>query len=364
MSRASHQTRGKQPQQPRQQPRRAWLLAALALVALAVIFLWRQWQAAQERQHALDLARKGRFADAEPTLRRLHERDPEDLTVLIALTSGIIAGGGLLSDTEALLTRWCELQPTDPAPFRLRLTLWLGLKHYDRALADSMKLLDLEPSNDVTRRHVVELLLVAERFEEAERECRRALARAPDDPGLIYLLASLRNLQGQRAEAIELLQPLLTRQPPYAPALVLRGELHLQASPAEAEQAAVLLRQALDTDDEHYRRSAHYQLSQALALLGKHDEADQVLKRTRREQEARRFATDSAQQPDNLALQVRAAEALLGIGEAQAAATMMQRVLSRDPGQRAAHRVLADSYEKLGQAELAQKHRRAAEGRP
>jgi predicted Zn-dependent protease len=347
--------------------RRRWPFHAAvgAGLALGLIYLAIEWRFASERQRAIALADKGRFAEAEPILLSLHERRPKDVPVLMALTGGMMTSGRLVAEAEPFLSKWCALEPDNPEPLRLRYDLWLRLGRRERALDDGLRLLKLEPQDDAVRRSLIGLLMAAERFDESERECRQALMRAPDDVDLLFSLAQLRYLRGQTGEALDLLDKLVANPEAPVAALVLRGQLHLESRPPDPEKAVALLRRALAAAtasgaEPATRHAARYQLSQALARLGKTDEAQRVLADMQRDKDAERLVMDAGQQPDNDVLQVRAAAALLEIGQTAPALERLERVLARQPRCAAAHQLLADHYDKQGQAELAKHHRHKA----
>jgi predicted Zn-dependent protease len=337
------------------------LVVGIAAVALAgaILFLWQHFYAGRERDQALTLFRAGRFDEAEPALLRLFERDPNDLTVVVALATGHLNSNRLVADAEPYLSRWCALEPNNPEPFRLRMDLWLRLQRRDRALADGQRVLELEPSHFELRKAVAWLLLSEGRFAEADAECRRCLESHPDSPPLRYLAANIEYLQGHADQAAGQLDPLVASTPPYPPAALLRAVIHLQAQPPEPEPAVPLLRGVIaDSADPDDRQKARYYLAQALGRLKRDAEAKQVLDEMQREREASRLAVDSNQQPRNLDLRVRAAAALLDVGKAEQGLALLQHVLERAPENAAAHAVLADYYTKQGQPDRAKYHRR------
>lgn len=75
---------------------------------------------------------------------------------------------------------------------------------------------------------------------------------------------------------------------------------------------------------------------------------------------AARFATDAEQRPDDMALQVRAAEALLAAGQPAKARQMLEAALARLGPNRAASVALAASHDALGRPDLAAQVRAAA----
>ncbi len=112
--------------------------------------------------------------------------------------------------------------------------------------------------------------------------------------------------------------------------------------------------------DPRRRGSARYYLSLALARAGRAEEAARLEAETRQAINDELLLEDSYVAPDNLELQTQAARVLLGRGESEKALKILQHVLARDPRYRAAHQLLAEHYERQGQAELAAAHRKQA----
>jgi predicted Zn-dependent protease len=236
--------------------------------------------------------------------------------------------------------------------------LWLRLKRRDLAIADGQRLLELEPDDDNLRKSIAWLLVAEGRYAEADDACRRCLAAHPDSRPLRYLQATIVHAQGHAEQAAALLVPLLASTPPFSPAALLQATMHMEASPPDADKAVALLQIALAKDlDPGDRQKARYLLSQALFHLKQDAKARQVLDEMRREQEADRLAVDSTQQPENLQLKLRAAAALLAVGKSDQGLTLLKRVLDNDADHPGANAVLADYYEKQGQADRAKYHR-------
>jgi tetratricopeptide (TPR) repeat protein len=261
------------------------VVALVVAAAVAVPVGWGRLRAGVERQDGLRLAAAGRIDDAEPLLRAALARDPGDVEVLSAMTSGKLDAGAV-AEAEGYLSRWCELRPRDPHPFRMRLEMRQRLARLERvaaerlrlsglAVADAQHVLELAPNDDVVHRELAELLLRVGRPAEAEQASRVCLVRTPGDPWLLYLLAKSCHAQGNRADAEAALDPVVRdRTFFFAEALLLRAVLHREAG--RPERAVPLLRQAL-TLDHCPRQECLYHLGLALADTGQYDEAKRVL---------------------------------------------------------------------------------------
>ncbi len=335
-------------------------LALVAFVACATLttstfFGWRWLQGRLERREALHLAQQGRFADAEPLLRRVLERQGDDLAVVKALALGQLKANQL-TDAELALGLWCALRPNEAEPFRRRMDLRVRLKWLPQALADAQRVLELEPDQDTLRRQVAQWLKTTGRLAEAEQECRRCLERQPRDPDLLYLLAEIRQGQGRKAEAAAILDPLLRNHPRFTAARLGRAILHYDAN--QPAQAIPLLRQVM-AQDPALQQVAQYYLSLALDRTGQMGEAQRLLG----DQQGRSILdllAGHGQQVD-LGLQARLAESLLGVGKTEDAFRLLEKILEQDPNLAAAQQLLATPGAKQGQAtRTAEPRRRTA----
>jgi len=344
--------------------RRATWAAVAVLAALGGVF-WLAGSGSGPREEGLRLAKQGKLAEAEPLLVRAIERDGDDAEVVAALALAKLGG----TDAEAAdrhLSRWCELRPAEARPFQLRMDLRHRtargmrlpadrVRMMELALADGRRVLELDPANDGVRREVVWLAMQVGRLADAEAECRRCLAAAPSDPWLNYLHAKALHAQGRRAEAEAALDPVVRAQPVFADALLLRATLHHEAG--RPERAVPLLRQALEQKGCP-RRDCLYRLGLALAATGEAEEARKVLAEV--DLLNLTWAVTNDHFPNNPAMRVQIAEAMLGVGRASEANAELDAVLAVAPDFAPAHRVKALYYERMGQPDRAAEHRRRA----
>jgi predicted Zn-dependent protease len=358
------------PASPALRGRLLWRGALLVLVAASLAAGWLGWHRREARRtlrEALHLAEQGAFTKAEPKLRAALARDADNPLVLKALALGLL-GSDRLDEAEPILARWCNLRSADAQPYRLRMHLCHRIASQGKteaeqrrlqelALHDGLQALELEPADAQVAQEVIWLGVVLGRFEDADRVCRQARQRRPDDPSLVYLQACVWHGRGANREAQALLDALLPRQPGFTRGLLLRAILHTEAG--EPDRAIPMLRQVIARGSA-LQHEARYQLGLALARAGQADEARRVLNEVQRrnlEQVAAR-----AGHAEHPAVQVRRAELLLGVGQADEALRLLQAVLKDDPGYSAAHLLLASYHEKRGELQKAAEHRRAAAG--
>ncbi len=336
------------------------LLGTCVLVLpLAGFFGFRWVRDRSERQEALGLAEQGRFDAAEPQLRHIAERRPDDLAILRALALGYLRIGRD-AEAEASLDRWCQAAPGSVEAYQQRLDWFVKKQRMAQALQDAQHVVQLEPGDQAIHRKLATLLLMNGRYAEAEQECRRCLESAPGDVGLAYMLATIYQRQGRYDAATELADRILRAKPDFAGALLLRGELYLEAKQPEA--AVPLLRKAAAVQGADQIESL-YQLSVALARIGQDKEAKQVVAEMLWRQALDLWSRDT-QRDTNLVLQGRVVDALVAAGHPQDAIHFLNRIIQESPQAAAPHQLLASLYEKQGQPERAAEHRRRAGLKP
>ena len=345
--------------------RRRVLVTLVVVAALGGVVFWLAGSEPDRRDEALRLAKQGKLADAEPLLVRVIERDGNDAEAIEALALAKL-GGTDAAASERYLSRWCELRPAEARPFQLRMDLrhrtargmWSHadrVRVMDTAFADGRRVLELDPSNDAVRREVVWLALHAGRHADAEAECRRCLRSAPFDPWLNYLLAKVLHAQSRRTEAEAALDPVVRAQPGFADALLLRAILYHESD--QPDRAVPLLRQALDQKGCP-RRDCLYRLGLALAASGQAEEARRVMAEVDLLNLTGAVTNDHF--PNNPAMRVQIAEAMLGVGRMSEANAELDAVLTGAPDFAPAHRVKALYHDRMGQPDRAAEHRRRA----
>jgi Tfp pilus assembly protein PilF len=117
------------------------------------------------------------------------------------------------------------------------------------------------------------------------------------------------------------------------------------------------LRQALEQKGCP-RRDCLYRLGLALAATGQAEEARKVMAEVDLLNLTGAVANDHF--PNNPAMRVQIAEAMLGVGRAAEANAELEAVLAAAPDFAPAHRVKAVYYDRVGQPDRAADHRRRA----
>ena len=178
---------------------------------------------------------------------------------------------------------------------------------------------------------------------------------APKDGWLGFLLAKICHAQGKRVQAELALDPVVQTQPNFADALLLRAVLYCETE--QPDRAIPLLRHAL-TQPGCPRRDCLYRLGLALAATGQTDEARKALAEVDLLNLTGAVANDHF--PNNPAMRVQIAEAMLGVGRLKDANAELDAVLAADPNFAPAHRVKAAYCDRVGEPMQAAEHRRRA----
>jgi predicted Zn-dependent protease len=344
------------PRRRQRAPFWLWLAGAAILLAAVGGFLgWRQEQWRATRADALRLAKQNQFAEAEPLLQVVLSRKPDDVEVLRALAMSRLSARKP-EEAESYLARWIDLRPNDTEPLNQRMYLWASWHRLPEAIEDARHLLQLDPNLLVIRQALADWLAGVGHYDEAEREYLLGLEQQPGDPTLLFGLAQVCHRKGDAARAASLTDEVLHKAPLNRMAMLLRAILYVEDN--QPEKAISLLREVLAATNEP-NQVARYYLSLALAQTGQAEEAQKVQAEMTAEED-RRIWAGRGHEP-NPGLLLRSAESLQAVGKSEEAMRLVDMVLEQDPDSPAAHRLLADYYEKHGQTAKAAEHKRRAD---
>ncbi len=140
---------------------------------------------------------------------------------------------------------------------------------FDTAIASLERAIELKPDIADAHSTLGDIHMRHGRLEEAERELRTELDYRPNDFQTLYLLATVLELAGDSAEALDILDSLLATRPQAANARYLKGKILLAQGDAVAAQIQLETAASLNPADPEI----HYQLGIALQRQGLVDEA-------------------------------------------------------------------------------------------
>ena len=221
------------------------------------------------------------YAKARPTLEKLVEQAPENVTIhlLLAKTLGELkdfaamkatAQNALALDADsvsakyyladasfrlgdpfnaiALLTQVIQKQPDFADARSLRARILCGMYQYQDALEDTTALAETEPENEEYQLQHAGVLEALEKNEEAEATLKKMIEYNPFNRDAILNLANLYDKMSLHDKALQTLDEAIEMQPDFAKAYKMRGgiKLHLKDQAGAAED----LKKSLELEPE------------------------------------------------------------------------------------------------------------------
>jgi Flp pilus assembly protein TadD len=261
----------------------------------------------------------------------------------------------------ASLSRWHEVEPDSPEPFRWRGWVLERMSDREGAINQYKQALELDPDHVAIRLRLAEMYLERSDPLAALPHLEQLRKRFPNRPDIQARLGQCRYLLGETEEAQRLLEAAVQQLPGDSMTLIYLGKIHMQATPPRAVEAETWLRRALTLDPTDLeterlltlclRSQGRSKEAQAMQEQVERDEG--VLKRVNQtlRQEADNPVTDPAALTEVGALFLRANNESLG-------SYWLNRALERDPDYQPALEALVGYYEKTGQATKADTYRR------
>ena len=298
--------------------------------------------------------RPGKVKDNLGPLLLVYKSDGGE--VLASLVQGFLNQGDHPSASQALRL-WNELYEQDP-----KAAFWQGVfstASYDleTALKSFQKAIELDPQDPRARQELAEVYLEKANFEEARQQFEWLMKNQPTPEVITGYARSLLNL-GLTDEAALQLKKLTDVSKLPSPELALVCETNLEADQAQeaSEQASILLKRWPNA-------LPYLQLkARSLAKLGETSESEKFFaqaaesqnKRPQVDQMIERMATDSANQElrrDMGELMMNYLDPAGGVGYIQIASRT-------NPFDTKTQELLVSYYEKEGDLQVAQNHRR------
>ena len=310
---------------------------------------------------ALLQASAGNVRETEGYLQKQADARPAEAPLVWeSLAEGYLRNYRIL-DAMSVLDHWLAFAPENVRALELRGRTFITGKGVKRGSDDLRRVLELDPERDDARQRLSRALLDLGAYGEAVPHIERLLKARPDDPELSVRLARCLNMLDRKAEARRALEAALANHSGHGLALRTFGQFELtDGKPAEAEKHLRLAAAAMPDDYQ-----SRWLLYESVRQQGKPDAAE-LLKaaeavRDRSERlgdlQSRRLAT----QPLEPALHVEMAGLLMNSGRSELAVSWLRSALSLDAGFKPAHRMLAEHFERTGNAALAAEHRKMLE---
>ncbi len=204
-----------------------------------------------------------RSAEAIEILERLREEDPSDRSVVNVLAAAYREAGrdpestlptSALPEDEELGRHWNdpwedEIRELRRVPEMLQAGTMVARGNGEEAIPILERLRDERPAEIQILLQLSEAYAQADRLQEARRTYRTILDVDPDHVLARIGLARLREREGERAVALQLLDEILARQPDYGPALAEKARILYEGQ--QYEQAIPWLVRALEVDQRN-----------------------------------------------------------------------------------------------------------------
>jgi tetratricopeptide (TPR) repeat protein len=269
--------------------------------------------------------------------------------LLEALTRGYLRQYRL-GQAQHCLERWRQIQPDNPQIFYLQGLFNLDYLHEGSAGEESYRrALELDPDHEEARLGLAVALLMRKNFTQAAEHFKNLLQCQPDNFRVQVNLAECLDGLEQTAEAVRLVEDVLARQPEFAAALSLRGQLALKSD--QWTEAESWLRRALRRDPMNH--GARYSLARCLEQSGQQEEAQQQRRRVQQiEEDLARFhkivIKELAERPQDPALHCTLGQILLRAGQREEGLRWLQSALRLDPHYGPARQAV-EEYQKKAQ---------------
>lgn len=317
-----------------------------------------------ERIHVLQaiiFARSGNFERAEASLRKAFDGATGPEPDIDEALARVYLGTFRLVDAATVIDRWTKDAPEDARPYLWRIEVDGRRDVEPNILLQSYRAAILRDPNLIKARlGLANKLRELRRVEESEAEYEALLAIAPRSiEGLVG--AGQNALQkGDIQAAIRYYEVALALDPNEPAALREMAIVDMRQNRPESARDRLATVVGLDP----YDPEARYNYSQALRLTGETEKADAEQRINERLKKEHRRMSDLRKalvaKPDDLDLRNEAAQWLLEHGHEQEGLEWTTLILKETPGHKPTCRLLADYYQKKGNAGLANFYKIAA----
>jgi predicted Zn-dependent protease len=305
----------------------------------------------------------GELDDVVPTLVDCVEKKHPESPLILETLAGAYILRFRFKAAYAFLTSWIELQPQAARPYQLRGAVLERLNQHRKAAEDYRLALERDPNLLPVRLRLAEILLEEKRAPEALPHLERLHRQHPNHPEVQARLGIARFFQNKPDEARRLMEAAVVHLPKDPPLLIYLARLDLeQGRGAEAERRLRTVLRADPSDTE-----ALHTLISVLQLQNRPAEAAATLKEYQRAKQrvdrVNHLLRGVVDSPDaKTADYVELGDLLLQVGRDRQGVYWLGQALERDPGHPGAHKLLVAYYEKTGDREHAQAHRRWLRG--
>jgi tetratricopeptide (TPR) repeat protein len=261
----------------------------------------------------------------------------------------------------ACLSRWQQIAPDSPEPFRWRGWILERMSDRDGAIKEYQEALKRDPDHFTVRFRLAEVYLERNDPLSALPILEQLRKEFPDRADVQARFGQCRFMQGEMGEARTLLEDAVEKLPKDSTALIYLAKIDIQATPPLLEEAEALLRRSLDLDPtdvetQHLliRCLERQGRSKEAQVMQKQEDNDRAMLKRVSETLKKDSVTDPASITEVGLLFLRAhneQNERLGL-------YWLNRALDTDPDYQPALRALVEHYERNGQETKAAVHRR------
>ncbi len=308
---------------------------------------------------ALLQAAAGNVREVEEYLVKRTERVPESAPIVWeALAEGYIRIYRML-DAYRLIDYWLRVDPENLRAFELRGLAFQNAKSASKGAESFRQVLAKDPTREATRWRLVLCLLEMGSYDEAMPILETIAANKPGDPEVQVRLARCYNMVGRSPQAREILDKVILENPEHGLALRTRGQFAM--GDQRPDLAETWLARGVEAWPNDYQtRWLYYE---SLRQQKKTDQAKaqlliaEVIK-DRSERLGDLRSRKLSEKPLDPALHYEMGILLLRTGYESIGESWLLSALSLDPEYSPAHLALADYYQKKGDNQRAEEHRR------
>ncbi|MGH7140516.1 MAG: tetratricopeptide repeat protein, partial [Pirellulales bacterium] len=280
-----------------------------------------------------------------------------------AVARGYMAGLRL-TEAQFMLAKWLEWRPGEARAYLLRAEIAMLDDDHESEIAAYRDLLRFQPRHYEARRRLGEALTKKYADKEALQLLSECVRERPHDVDALLALATWYHRTAQVEQAKKIGRAVLAERPAgrrLAQACSLLGQLAIEAK--DYDEAVRNLRLAVEADPGSI--AALYALSQSLSRAGHAEEAKVSKERCERvealDQRLFGLREDILRDPGDPDTRFEIGTILLEQGDTKSGVNWLLSVLFHDPSHVAAHRALAEYYEKIDESATAALHRAKAE---
>lgn len=314
-----------------------------------------------ERERRLSIAQTGRVQTVAQYLSGMLMAPGDDGAEICA---SYVSGYCLSFDFQAagsLLEAWSKDFENDPEPHFRTGDLWYAQNEWAKAVDCYRRCLALDAAHRKARLSLAQCLMRRNEPAEAESQFREYLKADPDNLEAQTGLGTCLMTLGRLADARKLFLQVEARAPEQFEVRRRLGELELSCGRLEQALEWVLPLAEKWPEDKIVCLVA----AQALQQTARADEALKYWDAVRRAEESlsrlEKLTRAVRDDPANADLRYQIGMMLMRFRSREDGVGWLQSLLQYEPNHRGAHRALADYYARIGDSELADRHRRVAD---